>query len=299
MITDTWMPGLTAYQMRVATLVAWPRQLCLKDRFLVIEFFLDPQIQQLKGSERTQLESSYRRFARLVDADRLPSRFSDYDSDVIVRVARAYPTEISGSWRFLSSFLMWLAERKPLHSSLRVMWLPPHVWRSTTAEEARQEVEPVLEVIESQIGEATNLRTLRSIVMLLAKAVSCRTIEELYNLPLSKLPEHPSRGFPLERPVRNIFLKWQRLMGHYYPETVPEEDRYFFPSVRGGGPMTHKLNWLLPIVQPIANTELEFDQTPTLSGSLAICWGTYPELFGPLMESLDRLLTSLLEELEE
>jgi len=291
--------SLTRQEWQIAGLVAWPRSLLIEDRLELITYFQGIEWKSLSRRERMTLEGSFWRFVRMVERGLLPQCFSDYDSDAIVRATLRSPGDVAESWRFLHGFLTWLVERRSMHPTLRVLWQPPHLWRRTLSTEARQEVAPLLETLTTQIGDATNIRSLRSMVFLLAKTVTCRTTEELCNWPLSSMPTHPSPAYRLEASVENIFFKWQRLLAHFYPEDAAPEDRFFFPSFRDGSAITPKISWMIPIEETLQGTALEPEHSGSLLGSLTICWGAYPELFRPFMEALEKRLDIMLQDFGE
>ena len=290
---------LSTRDLHIASLAEWPRNLLVEDRLELIAYLQEIDWEGLSRREQMALEGSFWRFVKMVDEKLLPLCFSDYDSDVIVRATLISPTDVAESWRFLHGFLTWLVERHPLHPSLRVLWQPPHLWRRTPSDKALDEVAPLLQTLTTEIGDAANVRFLRSMVFLLAKTVTCRTTEELCTWPLEEFPTHPSSAFPLEAFVREIFRKWQLLVQHFYPEDVPQKNRYFFPSFRDGGAITPKISWLMPAEESLSDTALEVEHSPTLLGSLSICWGFHPEIFGPFMAALSRRLDIMLRDFGE
>ena len=261
----------------------------LEDRIWVLAF-----LSKLPENEEKRLRNAFLAFSDLVIEGLLPQKLKDYEAQNIIDLALKEPNKLSQSWSFLSSFLIWLVEKQPMHPSLRVLWLPPYLWRKTPKEKAQQQVETFLRFLLFQIEVSSGLHSLRSIIFMLAKTVSCRSSQELYQWPLEKLPHHPSPAYPLEKPIEKLFKAWQKLVLSL--QDIFENKGYFFPRLRKTTSPNPRIDWLMPFEQIYKDTSIEIEHYPQLIGSLVLTWSYNQKLFIPLIKKLYHVIKQLEKE---
>ena len=245
--------------------------------------------------ERYRYYHQLRAFSRLVMDGILPVRLEEYTADRLILATREDYHRMDAAWRFLVGWLEYVLKQGfALDRSLRLLSLPPHLWRSHTSDEALERVRPLL----AQLANApvSTYRALRYKTHLATRIITCRQSEELLAWPLRELPRHRLSAYPLtdfERSLletwRDIVIRYRELRGSPITSETP-----FFAPVRGDKPLSIFSSWAEAIEQELTmplNVDLQ------TVGNMSLVYAVYPHEIEPFLLNLYQSLTDYYKEL--